>query len=68
MEAPQPVHPDLQLSLLRHIQDQNEAYVVEQEDAERIAYYLHKASFVVAFGFQFCKSCNCYGDVDDVKL
>ena len=48
MEAPQPVHPDLQLSLLHHIQDENESYIVEQEDAERIAYYLQKASFDIA--------------------
>lgn len=47
MEAPQPVHPDLQLSLLHNIQDESEAYVVGQEDAERIAYYLEKASSVV---------------------
>lgn len=46
MEAPEPVHPDLQLSLLHHIQDESAAYVVEAEDAGRIAYYLEKASLV----------------------
>lgn len=46
MAAPQPVHPDLQLSLLHHIQDENAAYIVEPEDAERIAYYLEKASVI----------------------